>query len=1733
MSGPLTSRSAERALVSYVTKLATLARPEIIAIVEQPEAPDLNLPYGFRDPDLAGTHVFARTRTRPRKIYYRRRHPLPDGRWTPWEELPAEMPGSHFLAVVAFGRVRLIAAQVEPASPKRGAKCQSPEDGGPQAGIPEAGGPQPESEVAISWVDRKHGQWSKPEHTERFRIQTRMTAEVDQADAWKAFPHDLFPALEQNLDLMNHVEVKIRFGEDGVDANSRLEILLKSEEGDKEIKKWTPSSDFNNKTYTTSRSLSGLVATSKVNGLRLKWIPKDVVGIKFDDAYVRSIVVKFSGGNPYRSWSHTVSNGYRGPDSNNCRQETTRGYFWLLSGGVWQDGVFDDEPQFRCFETNLNLSRTRYPPDPSQFEWRTLPKHHSVDLSRAISLRIVNQTADSFDIAVQVNEIVFEVGEAATQFKLKSSVSQEVPEAKEWPQTWEDGADICAPLKTHSENVMRLRVFADGSLSSVSNSTGSPSGYTGTRFTGQDLVSLAECNATPSWASAYFALYCSEVRAVSAPTCYRLVVPWDEQVSSFVHPKVLDENSAEVQLGRTFFVERVFEPGKGSGKKPNGGGKRCFEIPVFVADVMHPDSGPPDPGPLMGLPDKLGPLIQNPPEWAMAPGGNFIELSETKAPMIMLKASDSQVMKMSLDGGFMQPSGIDKGLALDLGGLQPDEFRDKKFKIEIVCVPAEMALALKSVQKIAISEGIAASQGEMMVAASGHKQQLVEKWAFRTLWHPQAIGLLRVAEGLGSPQMLAYSNQALDGLTDLSLERSRRNFFGSYDPSAIVSSDWPEANVDFSVEGAYADYNWELFYHGPLLIAQRLSEAGRFEEAERWFRLLYDPTGGKLAIDPSSAYQTFPLRHAEDQRVEDMLLLLEDGTLREEFEKQIERLNRFPYQPHLIARHRVSAYQKALFMRYLDHLMAWGDMLFRRAYASDNRTDLETASSRYDLVAKLLGKRPDSLPDRTGGTVGCFISLVLGSGATSADDVELWDPVARFAELIDGSLVTSEPAANDGEGIPDLYFCVPHNDKLLEYWDTLAERLTNLRTCGDIEGVERTLSLYGRRIDPGLLVRATAQGLDIDVLLGYLAAPLPRFRFNAMLQRAREAADRAGGFGQSLLSAIEKRESEELARLRSGHEIAMLKAAKTVRDEQLREAKESLEASKRSLDAAQARFDFYSSRERISGKERAEGEALTVAGGVEQQAGSEAATASDWAWVPNLEITGEAGVQAAPPYYYARAGVGTRYVLGGDTGVKVHQNKAEGLRNDAAAERVKAALLGRQGGFDRRWEDWELQAELARKDIQQIERQITAGEIRLAIAEIERDNQQLQIENAQAVDAFLRDKFTNVQMYRWMETRLSRVYYQQYRLAFDLAQKAQQALHYELGLEDAPPLPDAWDARNRGIEAATALQHELQKLQQTHLDAWRREHQKTKIFSLRDCQPLAFLELRQTGKCMFEIRELHLDEDEPGDYFRRIKAVFVDIPCVRGPDVSVNARLTLLRSTVRTRAHRAADSRYARTEGADGTEDKRFRDDPGGPDHIVTSSGVNDAGMFEPNLNDETWLPFEGAGVISTWRLELPIETNHFDRASLSDVKLRILYTSRAGGEAARTAALEARATTLSERPQPIMFDLKTWTPDEWHRFLQGGDDGHQLSLIVTPDDLPHALRNARIVGTDIYFEMLEGEDLQVAGGDTVGNLRSELELTRLAMRSPLRLAERRVLQVSERSSIPWNAWLLAWVRKE
>ena len=85
--------------------------------------------------------------------------------------------------------------------------------------------------------------------------------------------------------------------------------------------------------------------------------------------------------------------------------------------------------------------------------------------------------------------------------------------------------------------------------------------------------------------------------------------------------------------------------------------------------------------------------------------------------------------------------------------------------------------------------------------------------------------------------------------------------------------------------------------------------------------------------------------------------------------------------------------------------------------------------------------------------------------------------------------------------------------------------------------------------------------------------------------------------------------------------------------------------------------------------------------------------------------------------------------------------------------------------------------------------------------------------------------------------------------------------------------------------------------------------------------------------------------------------------------------------------------------------------------------GQNDSGLFEASLRDERYLPFEGAGAISEWELELAKDFPAFDFETISDVVLHIRYTARdASGtlKGPATAALKNTLKLVIEGKEPL-----------------------------------------------------------------------------------------------------------------
>ncbi|PQQ39616.1 hypothetical protein C6H68_00065 [Photorhabdus luminescens] len=71
---------------------------------------------------------------------------------------------------------------------------------------------------------------------------------------------------------------------------------------------------------------------------------------------------------------------------------------------------------------------------------------------------------------------------------------------------------------------------------------------------------------------------------------------------------------------------------------------------------------------------------------------------------------------------------------------------------------------------------------------------------------------------------------------------------------------------------------------------------------------------------------------------------------------------------------------------------------------------------------------------------------------------------------------------------------------------------------------------------------------------------------------------------------------------------------------------------------------------------------------------------------------------------------------------------------------------------------------------------------------------------------------------------------------------------------------------------------------------------------------------------------------------------------------------------------------------------------------IALSSGINDSGTFNLNFGDDRYLPFEGTGAVSDWKLTFPSATTDSIQRdildNLSDIILHVRYTAKDGGEA-------------------------------------------------------------------------------------------------------------------------------------
>ncbi len=659
-----------------------------------------------------------------------------------------------------------------------------------------------------------------------------------------------------------------------------------------------------------------------------------------------------------------------------------------------------------------------------------------------------------------------------------------------------------------------------------------------------------------------------------------------------------------------------------------------------------------------------------------------------------------------------------------------------------------------------------------------------------------------------------------------------------------------------------------------------------------------------------------------------------------------------------------------------------------------------------------------------------------------------------------------------------------------------------------------------------MLVQAAAQGLSLSSVLNDLNTPAPNYRFYYLLQKALELCNELKSLGNAFLSAKEKQDAEALSQLRANHESSIHNLVMEVRKQQLDEAKKSLAALQQNrlspvyllqhylqligedlaavLDSNTDFSEFPNQIEppieesglKLIAYEKEEMDKAEIAAGLQLGAGTVEALASILYVIPMMSVDGKP------------IGIGAGVEFGGINLGQLTQAVTKGLQIAAGHLQHQSNSASRKGGFLRQLQDRVQQANIAGYEIKNIDKQILTQEIRINIAQQEITNQQKQIDNAKEVAEFLRNKYTNQEL-----GEIKTLYYQAYTLAYDIAKKAEKVFRFERGLTTSNFIQFGyWDAARDGLLAGERLYLGLKQLEAAYQEKRGYDYEVSKSISLRQINPFALLQLKETGTCEFALPEVLFDMDFPGHYLRRIKSVALTVPCVVGPYTSLNCTLRLLEHKFRISAIAKDKNDYA--EKIDETDD-RFSTVNVPIKAIAVSTGQNDSGVFELNFQGDRYVPFEGAGAISKWKIELPNEFRQFDYDTITDVVLQMRYTAVEGGDKLKKPASESvleyiKSVEELSRQEGLFaaFDLKNEFASEWYKAMNPPENATErlLALSKLGDRLPIFTKGRdpkKIQATDIYLltpsaltasQLLlkqNSEELTFTDGVPIGSMKS------------------------------------------
>jgi hypothetical protein len=721
---------------------------------------------------------------------------------------------------------------------------------------------------------------------------------------------------------------------------------------------------------------------------------------------------------------------------------------------------------------------------------------------------------------------------------------------------------------------------------------------------------------------------------------------------------------------------------------------------------------------------------------------------------------------------------------------------------------------------------------------------------------------------------------------------------------------------------------------------------------------------------------------------------------------------------------------------------------------------LGAAETNIDAVG--LAERADLTSD------GRIIDLQSGSrfGPSSGGASGDWTTVSGDGSDVttDGGIATVDPrvasASMDVLGPTDNEFCVPRNGYERSLRRRATVNLRKIREGRNIAGMKRQLDPYSA---PTSVESATPTSGSIGgTTAGLGGGAMPtNYRYETLLDRAQELADRAAQFEAEFLRAIEKGEREELSLKKAKQQVELAEERVSLQELRLKRAQDKVELARLRREKARLRRDTY----------------------------------ADWIETGKLAdmkmaqalLTQSASLQTKATVLHLAAAAlsfgaaGTSVIPGAAL-----SNAASGVSSTAAAASARAGALSSrsqvlqmEASFRRRERRWELQKQLAQKDVEVGNQRITIAQDTINIVRQEQEIAELRVDQAKQIVNFHQNEFTNEALYDWMAQVLKGVYRYFLQQATATARMAQRQLAFERqGLPRRFIKNDYWETGGqagtqrpaigsdeeeggtdrRGMTGSARLLRDIYELDQHEFETEQRRLEVEETISVARLDPLALQQFRETGVLSIATDLEEFQQRHPGQYHRLIESVEVDLIALTDPVEGINATLS-----------NSGTSRIV-TGGTMFREQTIDRD----PEQVVLNRADSEReGLSLRPRERELLRPFENSGVATDWELRMPPAANDMDYSSIADIQLTISYTALESYDYREQVIAKLDDERVVERS----FSFHDHFGDAWYELGDAPGGERTVRFETDREDFPATLSELAIDELQLYVVGPTGDD--------------------------------------------------------